>query len=149
MIFDYICSMSKVGRPPKFESIEDFNKQDDGFFDWCDDNKFVPDIEGLAVYLDTSRKVILDYEKKDEFSYTIKKIKDKIFFYKKQLAFKGKLNATVFIFDAKNNHEYADKQEIEHSGTSINITIDKKAKKGINYTLGESNKETEPNSSST
>jgi len=101
-----------MARPPKWKYVDDFSKQADGFFDWCNQNDYIPDIEAFAVYMDTTRKTILDYENKKEFSYTLKKIKDKIFFYKKQLAFKGKINATVFIFDAKNNHGYRDKQEI-------------------------------------
>jgi hypothetical protein len=112
-----------TGRPPKFETPEDLENQIELFFDYCEEVDEVPDVEGLAVYLDTTRKTLWEYEKKDEFSNTIKRCKDKIFHKKKQLAFKGKINPTVFIFDAKNNHEYTDKQELDHTsqGEKINI----------------------------
>lgn len=58
--------------------------------------------------------------------------------------------AAMRLIAEEDDRKRLNQQYMEHSGeTSINITIDKKAKKGINYTLGESNKETEPNSSST
>ena len=101
-----------MARPPKWKNLAEFKKSSDGFFKWCEENNYIPDIEALAVYMDTTRKTILDYEGKDGFSYTIKKIKDRIFFNKKQLAFRNKINATVFIFDAKNNHDYKDRQDV-------------------------------------
>lgn len=112
-----------TGRPPKFETPEELEIKIEEFFNHCEKIEDIPDVEGLAVFLDTTRKTLLDYEKKEEFSYTIKRCKDKIFYKKKQLAFKGKLNPTVFIFDAKNNHEYTDKQEYDHTtgGEKINI----------------------------
>lgn len=93
------------GHPPKFILL-DFQDAYITFFPWCVEHDYIPDVEGLASYLDTTRKTILDYEDKEEFSYTIKKIKTKIAFFKKQLAFKGKMNPAVFCFDFKNNHGY-------------------------------------------
>ena len=110
---------SKVGRPLKF-TVEQFEKVETEFFEWCTESDYIPDVEGLAVYLDTSRKVINDYESKDEFSSTIKRIKNKIAFFKKQSAMKGDIPAAVFCFDFKNNHEYKDKHEFEGE---VNNTI--------------------------
>lgn len=118
-----------VGRPLRFtlkeleEKIEDYFKKvtqlwPDGLF------VEIPDIEWLAYHLDTTRKTILDYENKEEFGYTIKRAKDRIYFYKKQLAFKWKLNPTVFIFDSKNNHDYVDKVETENTNTNLDVTDD-------------------------
>ena len=101
------------GRPPQWQSPEEFESQCKGFFEWCKSEDYIPDIEALAVHLNTSRKVILDYEKKEQFSYTIKRIKDKIAFFKKQLAMKGKINSSVFCFDFKNNHGYKDSIEMD------------------------------------
>ena len=114
----------KVGAKPRWANVRQFNRDVEGFFNWCLVEDYVPDIEALAEYLDTTRKTIHDYEKKPEFSYTIKRLKTKIFNKKKQAAFKGKIPAAVFIFDAKNNHGYRDKQEVKHEGkikTAINI----------------------------
>jgi hypothetical protein len=58
---------NKVGRPLKFKDTEEFQKKIDEFFVYCKENDDVPDIEGLAYYLDTTRKTLLDYEKIEEF----------------------------------------------------------------------------------
>jgi hypothetical protein len=112
-----------TGRPPKFETPEELETKIEEFFEYCIEEKEIPDVEGLAVFLDTTRKTLFEYEKKPDFSNTVKRAKEKIFHKKKQLAFQGKMNATVFIFDAKNNHEYTDKQELDHTsgGEKINI----------------------------
>lgn len=117
---------NKVGRPMKFQSVEELQSSIDAYFSFVAGSEDeIPDIEGLAFFLDTTRKTLLDYEQMPEFSYTIKKAKDAIFYKKKQLAFKGKIHPTVFIFDSKNNHGYTDKQEIEHSGgTQIRVSVD-------------------------
>ena len=103
-------------RPLKYTSEELEKKIEEYFIKITDEqNDEIPDVEWLALYLDTTRKTLLDYEKKEEFSYTIKRAKDRIFFYKKQLAFKWKMNPTIFIFDSKNNHDYTDKTEIDQT----------------------------------
>jgi hypothetical protein len=102
------------GRPFKFNSIEMFQCKVDGYFEHCIDNDEVPDVEGLAVYLGMTRMGLLKYERRDaDFEDSVRNAKEKIFHLKKQAAFKGKMNPTVFIFDAKNNHGYVDKQEVE------------------------------------
>jgi hypothetical protein len=108
------------GRPPLWATVEDFEKATEGFFDWCETGDsivgpYIPDVEALTMYLKTSRKVLSEYEKKDKFSNAIKDIKDKIAFYKKQLAFQGKIPSAVFCFDFKNNHGYTDKTEIDQN----------------------------------
>ena len=115
----------KLGRPLKYTLIELEEKIEEYFNkvtkEWSDE---IPDIEWLAFHLDTTRKTLLDYENKDDFSYTVKRAKDRIFFYKKQLAFKWKMNPAVFIFDSKNNHDYSDKTIIDNNNTNVDVTED-------------------------
>jgi len=119
-----------MGRPRLWETVEDFEKAADGFWEWCDDNDYIPDIEGLCVYMGTFRERLHYYEKDPAFRNSIKRIKEEIFHAKKQKAFKNKINATVFIFDAKNNHNYTDKTEVAQTTT---VSFEDKVK-----TLGES-----------
>ena len=115
--------MSKVGRPLKFKTIEELEQLISDYHTHLKNNlDEIPDIEGLAYFLDTTRKTLLDYENKPEFSYTIKKAKDFIAFKKKQLALKGKIPTGTFCFDFKNNHGYKDQQEIKHDG-GFNIIV--------------------------
>lgn len=53
----------------------------------------------------------MEYEKQIEFRNTIQEAKNRIAHAKKQLAMKGKMPASVFTFDFKNNHGYNDQTE--------------------------------------
>lgn len=110
-----------VGRPPKFKTAEELN---DAFLSWKETFKLggerfgeVPDVEGFCDYIDSYRELLMEYERKPDFSRTVKRIKNWMYFRKKQLAMAGKMNATVYIFDAKNNHGYVDKTEIDQNVT--------------------------------
>jgi hypothetical protein len=101
------------GRPPKFESPDQLYEM---FLEWKaevtkEGNDEIPDVEGLCIYLDTARQTLFDYERKPEYSDTIKRIKDWIIYKKKQLAMRGKIPPAIYIFDAKNNAGYVDRTE--------------------------------------
>lgn len=115
-----------AGQPPKFESPEYLYDQ---FLSWKDtldneSNTDIPDVEGFCHYVNAYRDIISEYEKKPEFSDTIKRIKNWIYYKKKQLAMQNKMNATIFIFDAKNNAGYVDKTELDQS-ISTDLTINR------------------------
>jgi len=75
-----------------------------------------PTITGLSLYLDTSRKVLMEYENRDNFSNTIKKAKTMIErFYEEGLMSQ---HSTGAIFALK-NFGWTDKQEIEHTGRNV------------------------------
>lgn len=106
-----------VGRPPRLSSVDELVE---AFEEWQAEFAFggakygeVPDIEGFCDHLGAWRDLLIDYEKKEEFSHTIKRIKNWIYARKKQLAFAGKMPPAVFIFDAKNNAGYVDRQETD------------------------------------
>lgn len=79
-------------------------------------------VAGLAVYLDVSRETLNKYKSGDydtedcQYSDAIKKAVSYIEADKIENALLGKYNATVAIFDLKNNHGYRDKSEQEISG---------------------------------
>ena len=117
------------GRPLKFTTNEDlieaFNnwKQEflpDGLYEGE-----IPDIECFCDYVDSWRDLLNDYEKRDEFSHTIKKIKNWIYYQKKQLAMKGKMPVPIYIFDAINNTSYSNKTETDLTtdGQPLSFTV--------------------------
>lgn len=84
-------------------------------------------ITGLAVALDTSRDVLLDYENKPEnaqFSNTIKRAKNIIHTYAEEYLFEGK-NQTGAIFNLKNNYGWVDRTETDLTtkGDKINPAV--------------------------
>ncbi|MGG4217303.1 terminase small subunit [Paenibacillus jamilae] len=104
-----------LGRPLKFQSVEELQIKIDDYFESChnDAGDLIRPytITGLALALDTSRKVLLDYEKRDDdYSYTIKKAKLKIENFAEESLFTSKQTAGV-IFNLKNNYGWVDKQE--------------------------------------
>lgn len=108
-----------VGRPPRFKNVQEL---EDLIFEWKEGFKIgslyfgeVPDVEHFCDHAGVWRDLLIEYEKKPEFSDTIKQLKNYMYKRKKQLAMAGKMNATVYIFDAKNNHGYVDKQEIDQN----------------------------------
>jgi hypothetical protein len=117
-----VMNMATVGHPRLWKTPEELEKAISGFWEHCEKNKDIPDVEGLAFYLGTSRKILNEYEKREEYSTTVKKAKTRIAHEKKQLAMKGVIPAAVFCFDFKNNHEYVDK--IEHVNTNVDVQVE-------------------------
>jgi hypothetical protein len=69
-------------------------------------------ITGLALYLDTSRQTLINYEEKEEFFDTIKKAKDRCENFLEEGMIKGVIPPAAGCFTAKNNYGWSDKQEI-------------------------------------
>lgn len=82
--------------------------------------KEIPDVESFAVFLGISREELLSYESEELF-YILTRIAGA----KKQLAMNGRIPASVFTFDFKNNHGYGEKNE--KTGEAAEVTIIGKA----------------------
>jgi hypothetical protein len=114
-----------IGRPAKFTDAEELDIKIQAFFKSCDDNAYPYTIHGLCVALDCTRDTICEYEKKPEFSDTIKKAKEKIRWFVEKELFLGK-NPSGMIFWLKNNAGWKDKQELEHTGADgapLDLTV--------------------------
>lgn len=67
-----------TGRPKKFKNVKELEKLIEAYFADCKENKKHETITGLALWLDTTRETLMDYQKDDKFSDTIKKAKLRI-----------------------------------------------------------------------
>lgn len=115
-----------LGRPHKYESPEVMQKDIDKYFADCDEQGKPYTVSGLAYALDTTRRTLLDYEEKDNFSHTIKKAKAKIEAYNEELLYSKDVPTVGVIFNLKNNYNWKDKQEIEadvKNDVTINIEL--------------------------
>lgn len=145
------ASNDREGRPLKFKTVDELREKIDEYFASCWTQKidmfgnplFVKDakgkktdqpilvqfkpytITGLAVFLDTSRETLLNYESKGEFFDTIKKAKEKIYAYAEEFLYSGK-NPTGAIFNLKNNWGWQDKTEVDHTSKGKRVV-------GFNY----------------
>jgi hypothetical protein len=96
------------GRPLKFKSITELKEVADSYFQDTPEEEWT--ITGLALALDTTRRTLIDYEYKDEFTHTIKRYKSMVEnSYEKSLRKNGRAGD---IFGLK-NFGWADKTEIE------------------------------------
>jgi hypothetical protein len=117
-----------AGRPLKFQSVEALESMIDGYFIECDQNKEPYLITGLALWLDTSRETLLNYEDRPEFFDTIKRAKLRCENWVEKGAMMNKINATSAIFNLKNNYGWHDRTETDLTskgdklaGATINI----------------------------
>jgi hypothetical protein len=128
------------GRPAMFETVEDLEAKIEEYFDLSEpkpvttedeDGKIVavadkygnavmtqvaPTIAGLAYFLGFSdRRSVYDLKDRKEFSHTIKRATLRIErFHEQSLSLRDKPTGSIFWLK---NHEWSDKQEIEHSGS--------------------------------
>lgn len=117
-----------MARPLKFKSVDELQKLIDKYFADCKANDEPLTITGLALALDTTRDVLIDYENSNfgdelkekekellaSLSNAIKKAKLQVEHYAELQVFKAK-NPAGSIFVLK-NHGWKDKQE-----TDINL----------------------------
>lgn len=118
-----------AGRPLKFKSVNALQEQIAAYFEECDEEKRPYTVTGLALYLETTRDTITDYEDKYEFSDTIKSAKERILQQKEEMLCRSAGQVAGIIFDLKNNYSkhYKDKIEQEITGNqNINVTIVRK-----------------------
>lgn len=130
---------NKVGRPLKFESAEELKQKIDEYFESCYEEEWYQleggwkpaldrngeivkrqtkpfTVTGLAAYLGTTRKTLLDYENKynDEFSNTIRASKARIEAYAEESLWTPKIASGV-IFNLTNNFGWVNKQEVDNN----------------------------------
>lgn len=105
-----------VGRPLAYQNVEELQAKIDAYFDDRDVVERPYTIYGLALALDMDRKRLLQYEGREEFCHAIKKAKERIRASVEDRIMAGQQNVAGLIFWLKNNAEWADKQEIKHSG---------------------------------
>ena len=108
-----------AGRPKLYTNPEDMARDIDLYFEDCIEREAVFTIEGLAYWLDMDRKSVLNYSKDKEFFPTLKKAKAKILQQLIELSAKGGYNATMAIFNLKNNYGFKDKTETENTHKHI------------------------------
>lgn len=132
-----MSKVNKGGRPFKFTDPDKLDSQIEDFFEWCNKNKKIPTVTGLAVHLDTDRHTLLNYENSledaayDKLDYdvkvrlitSIKRAKQRVESGYEQALF-NKNSAVGAIFTLKNNYKWVDKQEVEQTNKTIEVTLE-------------------------
>lgn len=132
-----MSKVNKGGRPFKFADPDKLDSQIEDFFIWCKENNKIPTVTGLAVHLDTDRHTLLNYENSlddptyDNLNYdvkvrlitSIKRAKQRVESEYEQALF-NKNSAVGAIFTLKNNYKWVDKQEVEQTNKTIEVTLE-------------------------
>ena len=113
---------NRVGRPLKFQSVEELQNGIQAYFDECQQSDRPLTITGLCLALGTTRELLCDYSNNPVFSDAIKQAKEIVANYAEEQCLTAR-NPAGAIFIAK-NHGFTDKQEIDHKITSKIITVD-------------------------
>lgn len=119
-----------TGRPLLFASKEELQSKIDAYFKECD-SSLLPDgkttkpytITGLAVALKTSRQTLINYEEREAFFDTIKDAKSRIENSYEERALSGMASAPVSIFTLKNNFNWRDNLDVDHTSNGKPIPL--------------------------
>jgi len=120
-----------MGRPKKFETVQELQALIEEYFTWCDgrieqvltkDGELIDNhnprpytVEGLAVYLDMDRHTL--------HHATIKKAKPRVLQNLQERALDGKNNAAVTIFNLQNNFMFRERDYDDTGNNDINVKI--------------------------
>ncbi len=108
----------------KFKTVKQLEIRIAEYFEYCRKKKKIPTVTLLALFLDTSRKVLMNYQNDPnfrEYGNTLLKAKALIEHYAEELLY-VKHNPAGVIFGLKNNYDWKDKIEHVTSG-EVNINI--------------------------
>jgi hypothetical protein len=109
-----------AGRPLKFKDPAELEEAAEEYFTQrVAENKPIT-ITGLAYHLDTTRQTLCDYEGKDEFTDTVKRMKLRCEMYAEEQLYEGKATGPIF---ALKNFGWKDSQDINHGGQPDNPII--------------------------
>ena len=112
----------KIGRPLRWETPEAFEAQAMKYIEECKAKREPITITGLAIALNTTREVLMNYQNRDEFTDAVKRVKQYAEAYAEKQGFSGK--SPVFSIFALKNYGWKDKQEIEHTVKPIGQLLD-------------------------
>lgn len=110
------------GRPRSYATIEELELKIEQYFDWCEEDKKMPNTAGLALFLNISRETLNNYGQKGHDYYdAIKKANDKIEEAWVQNLKWGQAGGSIFYL--KNKFGYRDVPENPGGLMTINFIL--------------------------
>ena len=118
-----------IGRPLKFQAVEDLEQGIDAYFAQCEADKRPYTMSGLAYALGTTRQTLLTYEGErtgrqspgERYVHAVKRARARVEQSIEERLLGKECHPVGAIFNLKNNFGWKDTQEIEHTHTLIAI----------------------------
>jgi DNA-packaging protein gp3 len=112
-----------AGRPPKYNSPKKLQKQINAYFAYCDAQtpKKPYTVLGLCVFLGILIETLNEYQKKEQFSASIRQAKQKIEGYAEELLYTKVGQVNGIQFSLKHNFHWKDQSEVAVGGTDTPI----------------------------
>jgi hypothetical protein len=107
-----------TGRPEKFLDPKELEKKGMKYIDDCRNNKKPITVTGLCLCLETTRDTLMEYQRKKEFSDTIKRLKLYAENYAEEYLYNPNGRAVVGAIFALKNFGWSDKLEVETRSTT-------------------------------
>ena len=102
------------GRPKKWDTPEQLQKDVDRYFDYCKEESKPETIAGLAYYTNVDRHTIYNYDKKDEYFHIIKRARERILMGLEETSISKGNAGTIFVMK---QYGYKDRHEVENNIT--------------------------------
>jgi hypothetical protein len=119
-----------AGQPKIFGTPEELQEKVDAYFDrdnegaWYTNEEgqkvYAPTMAGLARFLEVDRKTVTNYAHRDEYFPTIKKARSRVEEFLERRLYGTAV--TGVIFNLKNNFDWKDKNEVDHTSSDGTMT---------------------------
>lgn len=113
----------RIGRPPKYETVEQMQKDIEEYFMALVDDKGIwlrpPTVSGLAFHLGMTTRALLDYNKKDEFLPTITRAKAICELFLEENAITNKSKNPISLLSMNFGRTETSRVEVNHKGSLI------------------------------
>ena len=124
-----VADPPKIGRPRKWQTVEELDTLLQAYYHDCDTRKVPYSIYGLCDALDVSRQTLLEYEGEVEgrnqgspaFADAIKRAKRRVMQSVEEQLLSRDRQVAGHIFWLKNNAGWRDVQEVDHTHTLLAI----------------------------
>ena len=108
-----------TGRPEKFHDPKELERKGMEYIESCRDSKKPITVTGLCLCLGTTRDTLMEYQRKEEFSDAIKRLKLYAENYAEEYLYNPNGRAVVGAIFALKNFGWSDKLEVETRSTTI------------------------------
>lgn len=115
----------KLGRKLKYKNAEELENHISDYFKYCQHERLVPGVCGLANWLGITRTTLLNYEKNSEledYNEIVQRAKTTIEAYNEQILYSKNNSGAQFVM--KNNFGYNADQKTHNVNENVNIPFE-------------------------